>query len=269
MLSNGKIASDATGSLHGTKFKALKGRYRGWSSLDYDQDLDPLSSNKVTGDSVNFPIAETCQPSKICANTCYGLSGPIVWKNSLNKQGRNYLACQNSPQFFAERVIEKCSKRLAKDPKFFLRWNGVGDLFSESITALKLINAELPDLPIWCVTRIPKFARQLFGLKNIWIHFSLDAKTLKRKDKVIDGFDTIPDNLFFSYQCDKNEAPKSVPKHVSVLFFDRYKITSDQSLVVNSAAVCPLNKLSDIENACYRCRRCFNGDAIKIRLSNI
>ena len=268
MLSKDKIASDSTVTLRGTKFRALKDRYRAQSLHELGSDLDPLSSNKVTGDSVNFPIAETCQPSKICANTCYGLSGPIVWKNSLNKQGRNYLACQTSPESFAERVIEKCSKKLAKDPKFFLRWNGVGDLFPESITALKLINAELPDLPIWCVTRIPKYARQLFALKNIWIHFSLDAKTLKRKDQVMDGLDVIPDNLFFSYQCDKNEEPANVPNFVSVFFFDRYKINSGESHVVDSEAICPLNKLQDIENACYRCRRCFNGDAVTIRASN-
>ena len=41
--------------------------------------LDPketvLSHNKVTGWSVNLPIAKTCQPSKVCINTCYFSKG--------------------------------------------------------------------------------------------------------------------------------------------------------------------------------------------------
>ena len=40
--------------------------------------FNPLSSNKVTGDSVNFPVAGTCQPSKVCAQTCYALKEPNV-----------------------------------------------------------------------------------------------------------------------------------------------------------------------------------------------
>jgi hypothetical protein len=40
-----------------------------------DQRETVFSHNKVTGWSVNLPIAKTCQPSKVCINTCY-FSGP-------------------------------------------------------------------------------------------------------------------------------------------------------------------------------------------------
>ena len=36
--------------------------------LPQDMSLfDPLSLNKVTGASINLPVSETCQPSKVCA----------------------------------------------------------------------------------------------------------------------------------------------------------------------------------------------------------
>jgi hypothetical protein len=45
-----------------------------------------LSHNKVTGWSVNLPIAKTCQPSKVCINTCYFSKGGSSWPASLTKQ---------------------------------------------------------------------------------------------------------------------------------------------------------------------------------------
>ena len=47
-----------------------------------------LSHNKVTGWSVNLPIAKTCQPSKVCINTCYFSKGGSSWPASLTKQVR-------------------------------------------------------------------------------------------------------------------------------------------------------------------------------------
>ncbi len=45
-----------------------------------------LSHNKVNGWSVNLPIAKTCQPSKVCINTCYFSKGGSSWPASLTKQ---------------------------------------------------------------------------------------------------------------------------------------------------------------------------------------
>ena len=81
-----------------TNFQKIQVRFLATTEgMTIDEELwakfNPLSSNKVTGDSINFPVAGTCQPSKVCAQTCCALRGPIVWpasdrhKNSLNLQG--------------------------------------------------------------------------------------------------------------------------------------------------------------------------------------
>ena len=116
-----------------TKFQAMSKKFELIKSIELQlpEDItlfDPLSMNKVTGASVNFPVSETCQPSKVCANTCYALRGPITWPASLKKQQLNLLTCQDKTLEFAEAIIERCRKKILKDKQFFLRWNGVGDL---------------------------------------------------------------------------------------------------------------------------------------------
>ena len=49
-----------------------------------------LSFNKVTGHSVNFPIAGTCQPTSVCAKRCYYAKAGSSWPASLKKQLRLY-----------------------------------------------------------------------------------------------------------------------------------------------------------------------------------
>lgn len=117
-----------------TKFQAMSKKFELIKSIEFQlpEDItlfDPLSMNKVTGASVNFPVSETCQPSKVCANTCYASRGPITWSPSLKKQQLNLLTCQEKPAYFAEVIIDRCRKKMRKDNQFFLRWNGVGDLF--------------------------------------------------------------------------------------------------------------------------------------------
>lgn len=248
-----------------TAFKRLQKRYD--PRVERDQDHDILSHNKVTGFSVNFPIASTCQPSKVCAETCYGLTGPISWSASLAKHARNLEWAKASPEGFADKLEKECRKLLAKDPLFFLRWNGVGDLFPESTEALLSLNEKIPELPIWCVTRIPGQIQPLLDKPNIWVHFSLDGDSLDRKEKV-DALYKSPSNLFFSFQVDKNQSLETVPAGVSVLFFDKYKLQGSNERFRKSAATCPLNTATDISNMCHQCRRCFNGEAVKMKLES-
>jgi len=247
---------------HISKFRKLKDRLI--VSDSYDSSRPILSQNKVTGFSVNFPIVHTCKPSKVCADTCYGLKGPITWVNSLNKHQSIYNWIRSDYIDFSNSLIKECKKNLSKDKDFFIRWNGVGDLFPEAVLSLKYINSELPSLPIWCVTRIPKFAAQLKNLTNVFVHFSLDKQSMERKGDVLSLVKNEMNNLFFSYQCDKNEVLTSVPEDISVLFFDSYKPTSR----LTDRSVCPLNMYEDISGRCNICRRCFNGDALSMRSLN-
>lgn len=221
-----------------------------------------LSSNRVTGWSVNFPIGATCQPSKLCAETCYGLKGPITWSSALRKQVRNLAWCRNDPVAFAERLEVECTKILAKDPGFYLRWNGVGDLFQESVNALKELNRRLPKMPIWCVTRIPRFAIQLANLQNLWVHFSFDKSSIERYSQM-SRYSSDMRNLFFSYQCDSDEHLEELPVDVGVLFFDGYKIKEPNRQWSQSPITCPLNFKADISGTCSYCRRCFDGKAVE------
>ena len=254
-----------------TNFQKIQARFlETTSGMAIEEGLwstfNPLSSNKVTGESVNFPVSGTCQPSKVCAQTCYALKGPIVWPASFTKQNQNLLLCKADPIRFGQLVANKCRRKLMRDKSFYLRWNGVGDLFEEAVEAVLEINRQLPDLPIWLVTRKAIHVHELLGKKNIWVHFSLDKSSMKRRPSAdSDSWVNAP-NVFFSYQGDKNEELLSLPNDISVLFFDGYKLAGNESFK-NHEAICPLNIVEDITGICNSCRRCFSGEAVAIRPS--
>ena len=241
-----------------SKFKKIQAKTV--EAADFPLDYEILSGNKVTGYSVNFPIGSTCQPSKLCSDTCYGLKGPITWPNAIGKQSKNLSWCQQDTNDFVDKLVRECKKRISRDQNFYLRWNGVGDLFDEAVVALIALNKKLPEMPIWCVTRIPKFAARLANIKNIWVHFSLDKSSLDRYEKMKDHLSDMR-NLFFSYQCEPEEVVATLPAAVSVLFFDGYEIKAPNVSWKGAAITCPLNVREDISGTCAECRRCFNGKA--------
>ena len=130
---------------------------------EYDAKLDPseklLSFNKVTGFSLNFPILQTCIPTEICASRCYYAPGPATWPNSIKKQLRLYNSVKNDPIQAAELLTKEITSK--RKQITFIRWNGGGDLFRESVNMLNHFAERVPSLPIWVVTRIPKFASMI------------------------------------------------------------------------------------------------------------
>jgi hypothetical protein len=222
-----------------------------------------FSNNKVTGLSINFPIGTTCKPSKICIDTCYALTGPISWNSSILKQRKNELLCKRSPKDFSNKIIQEIKKYKKNKDNFFIRWNGVGDLFKEAVDAIHELASAEPKLPIWVVTRIPEHAARLADLlhPNVYIHFSLDKKSMERKEKVESLLKTKTNKLFYSYQCDKDETYTPI-SFISVVFADKYKKEFISEL---NETICPLNTSENIEGMCNKCRRCFNGDAVKFK----
>lgn len=216
-----------------------------------------LSGNKVTGYSINLPISETCQPTAMCMKTCYFAAGATTWKHSLRHQLRVFEAIKSNPIAFAERVaLEYDNLNLN-----FIRWNGGGDLFAESVECINYLGKVRPDITIWVVTRIPEWASQIDQLPSVYVHFSLDKHSLSRRSRVL-SLQPKTSNLFFSYQCDAGEIPPLEKLDgVSVLFFDNYKPTTDLK-TYPAEIVCPLNLVSDISGVCEGCRRCFNGTAV-------
>lgn len=216
-----------------------------------------LSYNKVTGYSVNLPIAETCRPTAMCMKTCYFAMGAPMWSNALRHQRKVFYTMKTDPHGLAERVAMEYD-RLGLT---FIRWNGGGDLFEENVETINHLARIRPDIIIWVVTRIPEWAARVDHAPNVFVHFSLDKHSLGRRNEV-NAARPRSRNLFFSYQCDAEEVPPHENlKHVSVLFFDNYKPTTDLKRYPQDV-VCPLNGAADITNTCNRCRRCFDGTAV-------
>jgi hypothetical protein len=219
-----------------------------------------LSHNKVTGSSVNFPIAETCSPSKLCIKTCYFARGGPSWPESLKKQYRLYNSVKADPEAAAERLAKEINRKFRK--LSFLRWNGGGDLFPESVRMLNAFAKLCPDLPIWVVTRLAVHAATVEQAPNVFVHFSLDMHSKDRRE----AFEQLPKkttNYFYSYQCDKGEHPGAAQlEGISVLFYDWYKPPANYP-DIEDEVICPLNKETDITGVCEWCRRCFNGKAVK------
>ena len=188
-------------------------------ALDEGQKLKPkrkvLSRSAVTGWSVNFPIYKTCQPTKVCIKNCYAAKPvPISMKVALNKQVSLLNSVKENPYAVGDKIISEVSPLFNKGKMKFLRWNGVGDLFKESIDCLVHVAESLPNVPIWVVTRIPKWASQVPNLPNVFVHFSLDAESLDRYQKTLD-LDPFSKQLFFSYTEDKDETEQ--PKELDNL----------------------------------------------------
>jgi hypothetical protein len=219
-----------------------------------------LSYNKVTGCSVNFPIAETCSPSKLCIKTCYFARGGPSWPESLKKQYRLYNSVKADPDAAAKRLADEIHRKFRKPT--FLRWNGGGDLFPESVRMLNTFAQLCPELPIWVVTRLPVHAAEVEQAPNVFVHFSLDMHSKERRD----AFESLPKkttNYFYSYQCDRGEFPDAKQlAGISVLFYDWYKPPATYPAIADEV-ICPLNKEADITGVCEWCRRCFNGKAVK------
>lgn len=224
-----------------------------------------LSGNAVTGYAVNFPIYGTCQPSKLCIETCYAgaKSRPITWRASLNKQVSLLNSVRANPYEVGERIVGELRPKLRRGLKF-LRWNGVGDLFKESVDCLVYVAESLPDLPIWVVTRIPEWAALVPDLPNVFVHFSLDAPSLDRYERVM-GLDPLSSRLFFSYT--EGEGEESQPDElseipISVYFTHLYKSPAPDGF---DRVSCDLNDEEDIKGGCERCGRCWSEDALMIR----
>lgn len=217
-----------------------------------------LSFNKVTGYSVNVPIASTCRPTATCLQTCYFASGAPSWTNSLKHQVAIQALIKADPKAFAERVALEYDQLALT----FLRWNGGGDLFEESIWAIHHLASMRPDIVLWVVTRIPALAAKVRHFDNVFVHFSLDRDSMPRMTQFLKARPKSK-NYFFSYQAAPGEKPsRDILRAVSVLFFNNYLPTWNAQ-ELESPVVCPLNRTDSIAGVCGTCRRCFDGSAVR------
>lgn len=217
-------------------------------------DEDPFSANKVTRASLNVPIIGTCVPTTVCAETCYFAKGPSTWTASLKKQHRLLNSIRQDPAGTAGRIVRHATRRRLS----FIRWQGGGDLFDEAIACIDAVAVQMPDTPQWVVSRIPRLASQVVPRPNVYLHLSIDKSSWKRLEEFKSLIGDSPLQWFWSYQCDKGEAPES-GSIAPVIFRDGYE-PNGEPLFEND---CLLNEADDITDVCERCRRCFNGWAVE------
>jgi hypothetical protein len=229
---------------------------------DYTEILadneDPFSTNKVTGWSINVPIIGTCTPTVVCSERCYFARGPATWSASLAKQHRVLNAIRDSPARVAAMIVSSARrKRLT-----FVRWNGGGDLVPEMLPCIDMVAVELPHVQQWVVSRKPALAAAITPRLNVWVHLSVDKSSWARLEEM----ETLaPEALqwHYSYQCDKGEVP---PWNLApVIFRDGYDLAGAAPLERD----CPLNLRDSIVGVCESCRRCFNGEALAVRLARL
>lgn len=229
-------------------------------SFDYKEILQEkeniLSSNKVTGYSLNLPIYNTCQPTKVCIETCYFAKGGTSWTPSLKKQLRTYNLIKKNYVFAGEKIIKEYDKNKCK----FLRINGGGDLFEESVEMINYIIKKRSDIVMWIVTRKLDMASKIIDSKNAHIHISLDYTSIN-KIGLFESMQKKSKNYFYSYQAQKNEfLDKEILQKIDVLFYDNYKKTN-QLFEVPDSVFCNLTKTrheNNISNSCINCTKCFN-----------
>ena len=218
-----------------------------------DASEDPFSTNKVTGWSLNFPIIGTCMPTTVCTDTCYFAKGATTWTSSLKKQHRLINSIKDDPQGIATRIVKSARRKKMT----FIRWTGGGDLFAEAVAFLDAVAVAIPDVPQWVVSRLPKVASTVTPRDNVYLHFSVDKSSWNRLEEfrsvVRGGL-----QWFWSYQCDKGEAPPS-PDVAPVIFRNNYDLEGNPAYEND----CPLNTSDSIVRICETCRRCFNGEAVR------
>lgn len=214
------------------------------------------SWNTKTGHSINFPLI-TCRPTKSCARLCYGaMKGkPITWDKALLKYLRVYKYFKETPPRIVARRI---SIEYDREKMSFLRWNGVGDLFQESVDVINAISEIRPDMVLWVVTRKPEMAALINReASNVYVMFSLDGdhQSLTRKQTVDLLYHP---RIYYSFlREDMNEDTLGA----RIIF----NIQQKKGKLINDdpKTVCPADADEVMmKDACINCRRCFSPIAL-------
>jgi hypothetical protein len=138
----------------------------------------------------------------------------------------------------------------------FVRWNGGGDLFPESVECINKAAPLMAAIPQWIVTRKPVLASRIAPADNVFVHLSVDRGSWDRLDAMRQS--ARPGlKWFWSYQCDRGETPTE--GMAPVVFRDSYMLAGADPV----ADDCMLNLSESIVGVCNTCRRCFSGAAVE------
>ena len=211
------------------------------------------SHNTKTGFSVNFPICGTCKPTPVCAELCYGAKRgrPITWDNSVLKNLRVHDHFLKTP---SEEIADRLYKEYVRKKMTFLRWNGVGDLFPESVDVINQIAVRHPDMVLWIATRIPEMAKRVTRKgENLFLQFSLDGSNECRKRRGIIVRSRHP-RLYYSFLRRSMDEDTMGARIVYNAQQNKKNLSCD-----DRRTVCPADaEMLAIKGACEKCRMCFS-----------
>jgi len=208
-----------------------------------------VSTNLKTGWSINFPIIQTCNPTPVCEKLCYAKYGRLAMSPSLQRQNQVLKIFQEEG---AEALADTIAEGYKKKQLTFLRWNGVGDLTPKICQIINIIGSKYPDQIHWIVTRKPEMVKLLnYNMPNMYIQFSLDGSqdSIERK-KTVESLNH--PRVYFSFlRCEEDEDTLNA----SIIF----NLQQKKGSLSYNAKCCPVDSgRLPVENACEKCRKCFN-----------
>lgn len=228
-----------------------------------------LSINAKATTSLDVAISMTCHPTPVCMAVCYAgtPNAAATWTKSRRKRVRNTEIIRRNPIEAAYRVLiehDKAARRFKREfdrELRFLRINGSGDLFPESVVMCNEIAvAACPDLKLWIVTRRLDQAKKIVRRDGVFLQISLDA--------------TSSPNFVAEAEALVREHPRAYLSFLSTSFDDD---TRDAAVVFNEKRTlglpfnprtgCPVDagrlalgnaRPGSSGDACARCGRCFS-----------
>lgn len=227
---------------------------------------DILSGNAKTSVSFDFPIGHTCTPTELCASVCYASrpGTPAAWDKSLAKRLRNlrYVTLE-APSLVAARMYQEFLRwqryYMQRGAALgFLRINGTGDLFPESVAALNAFTAAFPDVALWVVSRKAYLAEQLEPRPSLYLQLSVDATT-PRAD--YDRFVALVrrGRAYLSYL--RTDAAQHA-RAAAIVFNEKRTTGLEYSGITDCPADAGMLALGNIRGkggtACASCRKCFS-----------
>jgi hypothetical protein len=155
-------------------------------------------------------------------------------------------------------VARKIKLEYQREKMSFLRWNGVGDLFQESVNVINVISEIAPEIVLWVVTRKPEMAALINReAQNVYVMFSLDGdqQSLARK-RVVDQL--WHPRIYYSYLRENMEEDTLGARII-------FNIQQKKGTLINDdpKTVCPADADEvQMKDACINCRRCFSPVAL-------
>lgn len=214
------------------------------------EKLHLVSANYKTRWSINFPICETCEPTKTCYRLCYGRHGRLAMKVSLTRQHKVFHAFMNEDPKDIATVIANGYRRKNLS---WLRWCGVGDLVPRSVKVVNILGTKHKDTRHKIVTRKVENIKLLeHDMPNMYIMFSLDGSEESKKRKAAVDKLNHP-RVYYSFLRESADQDTLGAQ----IIFDAHNMKG--KLPWDPKRCCPVDSgRMAMENACEKCKKCFS-----------